>query len=434
VPVTAFGVCADLRLSLTHTAMSHNLQHQRQAWSVLIASTLAFTVCFMVWMLFGVIGIPLGQTLGLSATQVGGLMAMPILAGSLVRLPLGLWTDRGDGRRLTLWLMALTLPGLVVLPWASRYEHFLLAGFVIGLAGGSFAVGTPYVARWFPPQQQGMAMGVYGSGNVGAALNQLIAPVLLVAFGWARVPQVYAVLLLLALLAFWWLSHPQPLTEPRAALGWRGQLRLLRDPRVLRYCQYYSVVFGGFVALALWLVQHYVGEYGLNIRSAALMAVLFTLPGGLMRGLGGVLADRYGAHSVTWWVLWVSWVCLFLLSYPQTDFSIHTERGLLTFHIGLNLPLFTALVMLLGVAWAFGRASVFKYISQDYPDHIGAVSGLVGMVGGLVGAGLPVFFGLLLDATGVRSSAFMLLYGWVSLSLLWMYGAEMRRADVVQRP
>jgi NNP family nitrate/nitrite transporter-like MFS transporter len=346
---------------------------------VLIASTLAFTVCFMVWMLFGVIGIPLGQSLGLNATQIGGLMAMPILAGSLVRMPLGLWTDRGDGRRLTLWLMALTLPGLVALPWASRYEHFLLAGFVIGLAGGSFAVGTPYVARWFPPQQQGMAMGVYGSGNVGAALNQLIAPVLLVAFGWARVPQVYAVLLLLALLAFWWLSHPQPPAEPSPALGWRGQLRLLRDPRVLRYCQYYSVVFGGFVALALWLVQHYVGEYGLNIRSAALMAVLFTLPGGLMRGLGGVLADRYGAHSVTWWVLWVSWVCLFLLSYPQTDFSIATERGPLAFHIGLNLPLFTALVMLLGVAWAFGRASVFKYISDDYPTNIGAISGIVGL-------------------------------------------------------
>ena len=391
-------------------------------------------MCFTVWMLFGVIGIPIGQALGLNATQVGSLMAMPILAGSLVRMPLGLWTDRGDGRRLMLWLMALTLPGLLLLPWAQTYGHFLLAGFVIGLSGGSFAVGTPYVARWFEPRQQGMAMGIYGSGNAGAALNQLIAPVLLVAFGWQRVPQVYAALLLLTLLAFWWLSHPQPRPESGPSRDWRGQLRLLREPRVLRYCQYYSVVFGGFVALALWLVQHYVGEYGLNIRNAALLAVLVTLPGALMRGVGGVLADRYGAHSVTWWVLWVSWICLFLLSYPQTDFSIQTERGPLSFHIGLSLPLFTALVLLLGVAWAFGRASVFKYISQDYPQHIGAVSGLVGMVGGLMGAVLPVLFGLLLDATGVRSSAFMLLYGWVCLSLLWMYGAEMRRADVVQRP
>lgn len=432
--VTAFGVCADLRLSLTNTAMSHTLQHQRQAWSVLIVSTLAFTACFTVWMLFGVIGIPIGQSLGLNATQVGGLMAMPILAGSLVRMPLGLWTDRGDGRRLMLWLMVLPLPGLWLLPWARTYEHFLLAGFVIGLAGGSFAVGTPYVASWFAPRQQGMAMGIYGSGNVGAALNQLIAPVLLVAFGWERVPQVYAVLLLLTLLAFWWLSYPQPPVESGSALDWRGQLRLLREPRVLRYCQYYSVVFGGFVALALWLVQHYVGEYGLNIRNAALLAVLVTLPGALMRGVGGALADRYGAHGVTWWVLWVSWVCLFLLSYPQTDFLIHTERGTLSFHIGLSLPLFTALVLLLGVVWAFGRASVFKYISQDYPQHIGAVSGVVSMVGGLVGAALPVLFGWLLDVTGVRSSAFMLLYGWVCLSLLWMVGAQMRRADMVQRP
>jgi MFS transporter, NNP family, nitrate/nitrite transporter len=434
VPVTAYGFAITQRLSVTARAMSTTLHQQRQAWSVLIISTLAFTVCFTVWMLFGVIGIPIGQALGLSATQVGGLMAMPILAGSLVRMPLGRWTDSGDGRRLMLWLMALTLPGLLALPWASTYEHFLLAGFVIGLAGGSFAVGTPYVARWFPPHQQGMAMGIYGMGNVGAALNHLIAPVLLVAFGWERVPQVYATLMLLAGLSFWALSHPQPAARTRPRLDWRGQLRFLREPRVLRYCQYYSVVFGGFVALALWLVQHYVGEYGLNIRNAALLAVLVTLPGALLRGLGGVLADRFGAHSVTWWVLWLSWICLFLLSYPQTDFVVHTGRGPLFFHLGLNVHVFSALVMLLGIAWAFGRASVFKYISQDYPDHIGAVSGLVSMFGGLVGAALPVLFGLLLDASGVRSSAFMLLFGWVSLSLLWMYGAKMRRADVVQRP
>ena len=403
--------------------------------SVLIVSTLAFTVCFMVWMMFGVISIPVGKLLELSATEVGLMMALPILTGSLVRMPLGLWADRGDGRRLMMCMLALAIPALWSLTFATAYWHFLLAGGVIGLVGGVFAIGTPYVAHWFDRSEQGMAMGVFGAGNVGAALNQLVAPVLLVGFGWVLVPQMYAALVVLTLLLFWALSYPSPAPVPAAAhaMTWRRQARLLLEPKVLRYCQYYSVVFGGFVALALWLVQHYVGEYGLNIRNAALLAVLSTLPGGLMRGVGGVLADRYGAHSVTWWVLWVSWICLFLLSYPPTDLVIHTDGGGLSLQLGLGVRWFTVLVMVLGIAWSFGRASVFKYISEDYPDSIGAVTGVVSMVGGLAGFALPVLFGMLLDATGIRSSAFMVLYAWVWLSLIWMYWAEMRRTDVVQR-
>ena len=415
--------------------MPSKLRHRRQAWLVLIASTLAFTVCFMVWMMFGVISIPVGKLLELSATEVGLMMALPILTGSLVRMPLGLWADRGDGRRLMMCMLALAIPALWSLTFATAYWHFLLAGGVIGLVGGVFAIGTPYVAHWFDRSEQGMAMGVFGAGNVGAALNQLVAPVLLVGFGWVLVPQMYAALVVLTLLLFWALSYPSPAPVPAAAhaMTWRRQARLLLEPKVLRYCQYYSVVFGGFVALALWLVQHYVGEYGLNIRNAALLAVLSTLPGGLMRGVGGVLADRYGAHSVTWWVLWVSWTCLFLLSYPPTDLVIHTDGGGLSLQLGLGVRWFTVLVMVLGIAWSFGRASVFKYISEDYPDSIGAVTGVVSMVGGLAGFALPVLFGMLLDATGIRSSAFMVLYAWVWLSLIWMYWAEMRRTDVVQR-
>jgi len=412
--------------------MTETLKHQREAWSVLIVSTLAFTVCFMVWMMFGVIGIPIRDTLGLNSTQFGLLMATPILAGSLVRLPLGVWTDRIGGRKVMAGLMALAIPALWVLTLATEYWHFLLVGLFVGLAGGSFSVGTPYVARWFPRQRQGMAMGIFGSGNVGAAVNQIVASVLLVGFGWTMVPGVYGALMLATLLVFWLFSHTDPThhtgTQPTLA----QQLRMLRDPRVLRCCQYYSVVFGGFVALALWLVQYYVGEYGLNIRTAALMAVFFTLPGGLMRGLGGILADRYGAHSVTWWVLWVSWICLFLLSYPQTGLTIQTDAGPQAFHIGLNVYVFTALMCVLGVAWSFGRASVFKTISDHYPDRLGAISGIVGLAGGLGGFVLPILFGVLMDLTGIRSSAFMLLYALVWLSLIWMYWTEVRRTDVME--
>jgi NNP family nitrate/nitrite transporter-like MFS transporter len=405
--------------------------HDRQAWSVLAVSTLAFTVCFMVWMMFGVIGIPLKKTLNLNATEFGLLTAMPVLTGSLVRVPLGIWTDRYGGRIVMALLMAATVPAIWFMAYATAYWHFLVIGLFVGLAGGSFSVGTPYVARWFPKHRQGMAMGVYGAGNSGAAVNKFVAPALVVAFGWAMVPQVYAAVMLGTLVLFWLFSASDPSHLVPSHVSFRDQMKALKDPKVLKYCQYYSIVFGGYVALSLWMVQYYVGEYGLDIRVAALLAACFSLPGGVLRAVGGWLSDKYGAHKMTWWVMWVSWVCLFLLSYPQTDFTVLTVDGPRTFHIGLNVVGFTALMAVLGVAWAFGKASVFKYISDDYPTNIGAISGIVGLAGGLGGFVLPVMFGALLDITGVRSSAFMLMYGVVWVSLIWMYFTEVRRTEVM---
>jgi NNP family nitrate/nitrite transporter-like MFS transporter len=185
------------------------------------------------------------------------------------------------------------------------------------------------------------------------------------------------------------------------------------------------------VALALWMVQYYVGEFGLSIQTAALLAACFSLPGGVLRAFGGILSDKYGAHQVTWWVMWVSWICLFLLSYPQTDFTVLTVDGPKTFHIGLNVYVFTVLMFVLGIAWAFGKASVFQDIADEYPHNIGAVSGIVGLAGGLGGFVLPIMFGALLDFTGIRSSAFMLLYGVVWISLIWMYWTEVRKTPVM---
>ena len=139
----------------------------------------------------------------------------------------------------------------------------------------------------------------------------------------------------------------------------------------------------------------------------------------------------HGAHQVTWWVLWVSWVCLFLLSYPQTDLTVLTVNGAKTFHVGLDVYAFTALMFVLGIAFAFGKASVFKYIGNDFPHNIGTVSGIVGLAGGLGGFVLPIMFGALMDLTGIRSSAFMLLYGVVWVSLIWMYFTEVRTKDVL---
>ncbi|WP_155248170.1 MFS transporter [Variovorax paradoxus] len=402
-----------------------------KAWRVLAVSTLAFTVCFMVWMMFGVIGIPIRKALNLNATEFGLLTAMPVLTGSLVRVPLGIWTDRFGGRIVMTLLMACTVPAIWLMSYATQYWHFIVLGMFVGLAGGSFSVGTPYVARWFPRSRQGLAMGIYGAGNSGAAVNKFVAPAIVVAFGWAVVPQVYAAIMLGATVLFWMLSASDPAHLTGKSASFADQLRTLKDPRVLRYCQYYSIVFGGYVAISLWMVQYYVGEYSLDIRVAALLAACFSLPGGVLRAAGGWLSDRFGAHSVTWWVMWVCWICLFLLSYPQTDLTLLTVNGPRTFHIGLNVYSFTALMFVLGIAMAFGKASVFKYISDDYPTNIGAISGVVGLAGGLGGFVLPVMFGALMDLTGVRSSAFMLMYGVVWVSLIWMYWTEVRATQVM---
>jgi NNP family nitrate/nitrite transporter-like MFS transporter len=385
----------------------------------------------MVWMMFGVIGIPIKKTLGLNATQFGILTATPVLTGSLIRVPLGMWTDKYGGRIVMFLLMLSTVVPIWLIAYATQFWHFLVLGLFVGLAGGSFSVGTPYVARWFDRKRQGLAMGVYGAGNSGAAVNKFVAPVLLVAYGWFVVPQVYAAAMLVTAILFWFFSYEDPAHRVDSKITWREQLLALKDPKVWKYSQYYSIVFGGYVALALWMTQYYVGEYGFDIRVAALLAAAFSLPGGVLRAIGGWLSDKYGAHQVTWWVLWVSWVCLFLLSYPQTDFTVATVEGPRTFHIGLGPWSFTALMFLMGTAWAFGKASVFKYIAEDYPHNIGVISGVVGLAGGLGGFILPIMFGALVDLTGIRSSCFMLMYGVVWVSLIWMYFTEVRRTEVI---
>ena len=406
--------------------------HRTKQLMVLTMSTLAFTVCFAVWMMFAVIGIPLKEILHLNETQFGMLVATPVLTGSLIRLPLGMWTDRYGGRIVFFLMMLATVVPIFLIEMLHQFWQFLVVGLFVGLAGGTFSVGIAYCARWFPRNQQGFAMGVFGAGNSGAALNKFVAPALVVAYGWTMVPRVYAGAMLFIALAFWFLTYSDPEHQVGSSVTVRDQLLALKDPRVWKICQFYSIVFGGYVGLSLWMTQYYMREYGFGIEVAALLTACFALPGGVLRAVGGWLSDRYGAHKVTWWVLWVSWICLFLLSYPQTEFTVMTVAGPRTFSLGLNPWVFTALLFVLGVSWAFGKASVFKYISDEYPDNIGVISGIVGLMGGLGGFTLPIMFGALVDLTGIRSSAFMLLYAIVWVSLIWMYFTEVRALDTIQ--
>lgn len=401
-----------------------------KAWRVLGGSTFAFIICFAVWMMFGVIGIPVREALGLDSIAFGLLTAIPILSGAILRLPVGAWADRFGGRLVMLILLVACAVPVWLVAYASRFWQFLVAGLVLGAVGASFAAGSPYVARFFPPRQRGLAMGIFGSGTSGAALNLFIAPWLVDHYGWRIVPKVYAVALLVTAAIFWILSAPAPGSEgPHQFPRMREQLRVLRDPRVWKYCQFYSLAFGGFTALSLWMPQYFIGEYGVGIAMAALLAACFTLPGGALRALGGGLADKFGAHAMTWWVLWVAWIVLFVLSYPQTHLTVHTIRGEATLGIGVNLWLFTPLLFLLGIALAFGMASTFKYLGDDFPDNLGIVTGIVGLAGGLAGFLLPIIWGVLLDWLGIRSSAFMLLYGIVWVSLILIYFTEIKRVD-----
>jgi NNP family nitrate/nitrite transporter-like MFS transporter len=322
--------------------------------------------------------------------------------------------------------MLSTVIPIWMISYGTEFWHYLVTGLFVGVAGGSFTVGIAYCARWFPRNRQGLAMGIFGAGNTGAAVTKLVAPMIVIAWGWTMVPKVYAVLMLVTAIAFWFLTYSDPAHKVSKTITVREQLLALKDPRVWRYCQYYSIVFGGYVAMALWMTKYYITEYGFNLQTAALLAAAFSIPGGILRAIGGHFSDRFGAHTVTWWVLWVSLLCLFFLSYPQTQLTIMTVSGPQSFHIGLNVWVFTALMFTMGIAFAIGKASVFKYISDDFPHNIGVISGIVGLAGGMGGFLLPIIFGALVDLTGVRSSAFMLMFGIIWVSLMWMYFAEVR--------
>ena len=401
--------------------MTQDPLSRRHAWSVLIVSTFAFTICFMVWMMFAVLGVPLQKILNLNETQTMILAATPVLSGSLIRVPLGIWTDKYGGRIVFFCLMIATVIPIFLMSYATQYWHFLVIGLFVGLAGGSFSVGTPYVARWFERDQQGMAMGIFGAGNAGSSLTKLIAPAIIVWAGWQMVPTVYAAIMLATAVLFWFFSYSDPKHLVPSNVTLASQLKLMKDPAVLRYCQLYSVVFGGYVALALWMVKYYVNEYGFSLATAGFLAMCFSLPGGVLRAFGGYLSDKFGALKVTWAVMWVCWVAFFILSYPQTELVVQSTQGPKSFHLGLNATLFTVILFGVGIAMAVGKASVFKFIADEFPKDIGAVSGAVGLAGGLGGFFLPIMFGALVDLTGVRSTSFMLLYGTVCVSLVWMY-------------
>ena len=397
-------------------------------YRALILSAAAFTVCFAVWTLFSIIGVKIKQELHLDDSEFGLLIATPVLTGALSRLFLGLLSDRFGGRRVFTVLMLLTAAAVYSVSVVSSFPLFLLAALGLGFSGGSFAIGVSYVSTWFDRAHQGTALGIFGAGTIGTAITSFGAPLLVNALGWRETGQIYATVLAAAGLLFYLLTLEDPASAGRSAGTTRprklsDQLAPLARLQVWRFSLYYFFVFGAFVALASWLPRYYMGMYGLSLAKAGLFTTAFALPAAAFRALGGWISDHIGARTVMYLTFIVSSLVCFTLSYPATDYVVHGIKGPIAFSFEITLPAFVALTVVLGFFMAIGMAAVYKHIPVYYPDHVGAVGGLVGSIGGLGGFFLPIAFGVMNDVIGVWTSCFMLLFGLVTLALVWMHGA-----------
>jgi NNP family nitrate/nitrite transporter-like MFS transporter len=280
-------------------AEASTLDRQRALWS----STIAFTVCFAVWTIFSIIGVQIKNDLGLNDTQFGLLVGTPILTGSLLRLILGVWSDQYGGRIVYTSVMLAAALATWLLTFAYDYPTFLLAGLGVGIAGGSFAVGIAYVSKWYPTEQQGTALGIFGAGNVGAAVTKFLAPFIMVAYGWKSVANIWALAIAVMAVIFWLTTKDDPQLAARRRSGGKpdslsAMLKPLASIQVWRFALYYFFVFGAFVALALWLPRYLIGVYGLDITTAGMIAAFYSVPASLFRIYGGVLSDKYGARRV----------------------------------------------------------------------------------------------------------------------------------------
>ena len=398
------------------------------ATQALWTSTIAFTVCFAVLTIFSIIGLGVKDELGLSETQFGLLVGTPILTGSLSRVVLGIWADQIGGRRVFAAVMLLAALATFLTSFADSYLELLVAALGVGIAGGSFSVGVAYVSRFYPQERQGTALGIFGAGNVGAAVTKFLAPFVMVAAGWQTVAQVWALGLIVTAVLFLVLTKEDPAQAARArdkrkAESMASQLTVLGNLQVWRFSLYYFFVFGAFVALALWLPRYLMGVYALDVKTAGMLAAFYSVPASLFRIYGGRLSDRYGARAIMYVTFAVSVLCTFMLSYPPTTYIVEGIRGPITFHTELSLIPFLVAIFVLGFFMSLGKAAVFKHIPVYYPNRVGAVGGLVGMIGGLGGFVLPLAFGALLDLTGVWTSCFVLLFVLVTIALVWMHGA-----------
>jgi MFS transporter, NNP family, nitrate/nitrite transporter len=409
----------------------------RGAGRVLTMSTIAFTLMFAAWLMFGVLGIPIRDEFGLTDVQLSWLSAVAILNGSLWRLPAGIMADRYGGRIVFTVLLVATAVFSYLVAQAGSYGMLLVLAFLVGFAGNAFTAGIAWNSAWFPRHHQGFALGVFGAGNVGASVTKFIGPVLIattaggtvfgvVEGGWRLIPVIYAVLLLVVAVVLWVVT-PRHDRKPGQGRTIREQLVPLRQMRVWRFSLYYVAVFGAYVALSAWLPKYYVDNFGVSLSTAALLTATFIFPASLLRPVGGWFSDKLGARRVMYWTFAIMLATTFLLMMPNGYIVVQVTESfdpagtneVLPYSIGV-VP-FAILVFLLGCSMGIGKAAVYKHIPEYFPGEVGSVGGLVGMLGALGGFFLPPLFAYTTAWTGLPSSTFFVLFLLTLVCTVWMH-------------
>ncbi|MDN5558954.1 MAG: MFS transporter, partial [Ruaniaceae bacterium] len=343
------------------------------AGRVLTMSTIAFTLMFAVWLMFGILGVPIQQEFGLSDQQLSWVSAVAVLNGSMWRLPAGILADRIGGRKLTLFLLFATAIPAYMVSFAQSYMWLLVLAFLVGFAGNLFSVGIAWNSAWFGKERQGFALGVFGAGNVGASVTKFIGPPLIAATaggtfvlgiqgGWRLIPVIYAVLLVLAGIATW-IVVPRVDRAPGTSRPLKEMLVPLKDVRVWRFSLYYVAVFGAYVALSAWLPKYYVDNFDVDLTTAGLLTATFIFPASLLRPVGGWLSDRWGARLVMYVTFGMMLLTSGILMMPNGFLTIVQPDGSQTthWHYMMSIGWFAFLVFLLGVAMGLGKSAVFKH-------------------------------------------------------------------------
>jgi NNP family nitrate/nitrite transporter-like MFS transporter len=371
----------------------------------LIACFLHFDLSFMLWVMLGALGIFIAESVGLTPMQKGLMVAVPLLSGSLLRVPAGMLSDRLGAKRVGIALLLLLYIPLIV-GWTAgdSLPSLLIMGLLLGTAGASFAVALPLASRWYPAEKQGLAMGVAAAGNSGTVITNLIAPTLAAAIGWRNVFAVALIPLSLVLIAFLLLAKESPREEGARAssLGFRDLLNAMAQRDLWSFCLFYSVTFGGYVGLTSFLPLLLRDQYGMAALTAGNVTALVALAGSVSRPFGGWVADRLGGVRVL------------MLALGGISIVYATMSR-------LPPPAVTIPVLFLGMCClGLGNGAVFQLVPQRFQREIGTATGVIGAVGGLGGFFLPTLLGAVKQASGSYAAAFMVMAtvaGCATLSL-----------------
>jgi MFS transporter, NNP family, nitrate/nitrite transporter len=368
-----------------------NLRQIKSAghWPTLLTAFLYFDVSFMVWTLLGPLGAQIGETLGLSAQQKGLMVALPILSGALLRIALGVTVDHIGAKTTGIIAQLIVIAGLLFawLTGLQSYEATLFMGLILGFAGASFAVALPQAGRWYPPNMQGMVMGLAGAGNIGTVLDALFAPRIAAAVGWQNVFGLAMIPAILVLVIYAVFSKEAPVEIKKKQFG--DYLALLKTQDAHWFCFYYTVSFGGFVGLASSYVLYFKSEFGLTAVHAGDFAAICTAAGALLRPVGGALADRVGGIRALYF------------------FYIGAALALFASALGHSLYLNLATLTLASAALGMANGAVFQLLPQRFAKDIGVMTGLVGAGGGIGGFYLASSLGYSKGLTGSYFTGFL---------------------------